>query len=102
VNYRAALDRELARIAASGVTPGLLLHSCCAPCGSCALELLSAYFRITVLYFNPNVYPAAEFERRLAEQARLLTRMDFTNPVDLLAPEYALEGFLAAARGLES
>jgi predicted adenine nucleotide alpha hydrolase (AANH) superfamily ATPase len=101
VNYQAALDRELARIAASGETPRLLLHSCCAPCGSYALEYLSAYFRIAVLYFNPNIYPEAEFEKRLAEQKRLLTRMAFQNPVDLLAPEYARGDFLAAARGLE-
>jgi predicted adenine nucleotide alpha hydrolase (AANH) superfamily ATPase len=102
VNYHVLLDRELEQIAASGAMPGLMLHSCCAPCGSYALEYLSAYFRITVLHFNPNVYPPAEFEKRLAEQKRLVTRMDFKNPVDVLAPEYAREGFLAAARGLES
>jgi predicted adenine nucleotide alpha hydrolase (AANH) superfamily ATPase len=102
VNYQAALDRELARITASGATPGLLLHSCCAPCGSYALEYLSAYFRITVLYFNPNIYPAAEFERRLSEQKRLLTLMELRNPADVIATEYAHGGFSEAACGLEN
>ena len=33
----------------------LLLHSCCAPCSSYVLEYLSKYFKITILYYNPNI-----------------------------------------------
>ena len=37
--------------------PTLALHSCCAPCSSSGVEMLSPYFDITVIYYNPNIYP---------------------------------------------
>ncbi len=40
-----------------------LIHSCCAPCSSYVLEYLSRYFRITVLYYNPNIYPESEYTK---------------------------------------
>ena len=49
----------------------LLLHACCAPCSSYVLEYLSRYFDITLLFYNPNIHPAAEYEKRLAEAKRL-------------------------------
>ena len=45
----------------------LLLHSCCAPCSSACLERLKDVFKITVLYYNPNIDEAAEYEKRKAE-----------------------------------
>ena len=45
-----------------GVTPRLLIHSCCAPCSSYVLEYLSQYFEITVLYYNPNISPKEKNE----------------------------------------
>lgn len=59
--------------------PTLLLHSCCAPCSSYVLEYLSQYFRITVLYYNPNIYPEEEYERRVQEQERLIAQMQERN-----------------------
>ena len=50
----------------------LLLHSCCAPCSSATLEWLSQYFQITVFYYNPNIAPEGEFQKRLAEQRRVI------------------------------
>ena len=52
--------------------PGILLHSCCGPCSSSVLELLSKYFDVTVLWYNPNLYPEAEYEKRLATQKQLI------------------------------
>ena len=46
-------------------TPRLLLHSCCAPCSSHVLTLLSEYFDITILYYNPNIYPTNEYDYRV-------------------------------------
>ena len=57
--------------------------SCCAPCSSYVLEYLSRYFRITVLYYNPNISPREEFERRAAEQRRLLAEMPRATPLYL-------------------
>ncbi|MDR2044691.1 MAG: epoxyqueuosine reductase QueH [Clostridium sp.] len=50
----------------------LFLHSCCAPCSSSVLELLSRFFRITVFYWNPNIHPEGEYRKRAAEQRRFL------------------------------
>ena len=45
--------------------PKLLLHACCGVCSSSVLEKLIPYFDITVLYYNPNIYPKEEFDKRL-------------------------------------
>ena len=42
----------------------LLLHACCAPCSSYVLEYLTNFFDITILYYNPNIYPKEEFDKR--------------------------------------
>ena len=34
--------------------PSILLHSCCGPCSSSVIELLSQHFDVTVLWYNPN------------------------------------------------
>ncbi|MBQ3824404.1 MAG: epoxyqueuosine reductase QueH, partial [Clostridia bacterium] len=60
-----------AKIAASGARPRLLLHSCCGPCSSSVLEYLGGLFAVTVCYDNPNIYPEAEYKKRLSEQKRL-------------------------------
>lgn len=101
-NYQKCLDATLERLTAAGETPSLLLHSCCAPCSSYVLEYLSRYFRITVLYYNPNISPRAEFERRLQEQQRLIEEMPLARPVELMAGEYTPERFAAIARGHET
>ena len=54
--------------------PRLLLHACCAPCSSYTLEYLSRYFDITIYYYNPNIHPAEEYARRLAELENFLPR----------------------------
>lgn len=81
--------------------PTLLLHSCCAPCSSSVLEQLSEHFRITVLYYNPNIYPREEYEFRKAEQQAFIRRFPFKNPVDFLDCEYEPSQFYEAVRGLE-
>ena len=52
--------------------PKLLLHSCCAPCSSSVLSRIKEYFDITVLYYNPNIYPQEEYFKRKKEQIKLL------------------------------
>ncbi len=50
----------------------ILLHSCCGPCSSACIERLKDYFDITVIYYNPNIEPLAEYQHRKEEQLRLL------------------------------
>ena len=80
----------------------LLLHSCCGPCSSYVLEYLSPYFTITVLFYNPCIQPASEFQRRLAAQQQLIKAMAFQNPVTLQVPPYEPAQFLTAVKGLEN
>lgn len=56
--------------------PKLLLHSCCGPCSTSVLELLSKYFIVDVYYYNPNIYPEEEFIKRKEEQRRILNDLN--------------------------
>ncbi len=64
-NYQRELDGIIERNQREERTPHLLLHSCCAPCSSYVLEYLSRYFKITVFYYNPNIYPEEEYSKRV-------------------------------------
>ena len=52
--------------------PKLLLHSCCAPCSTTVIERLKDYFDITIIYYNPNIEPYSEYEKRKKEQIRII------------------------------
>ncbi len=82
-------------------TPRLLLHSCCGPCSSYVLEYLSDYFDITLFFYNPNIQPAEEYEKRLLTQKKLLERAKYKNPVVFLAGEYEPQRFFDTVKGLE-
>lgn len=99
-NYQKILDTIIATIP-EGKTPRLLLHSCCAPCSSYVLDYLSRHFAITVLYYNPNISPASEFELRAKEQMRLIREMAPQNPVECVVGHYDPTEFAAIAKGHE-
>lgn len=101
INYQYKLDELIKSLETQLGTPRLLLHSCCAPCSSYCLEYLSDYFSITVLYYNPNIYPEAEFVKRAEEQRRLIGEMKVKNPVTLVVDRYDENEFFDAVRGLE-
>ena len=62
-NFQRETEKAIERLCVVS-RPPLLLHACCAPCSSATLERLAAHFDITVLYYNPNIYPREEFDRR--------------------------------------
>lgn len=101
INYQKQTDKIIDGIVHSGEAPTLLLHSCCAPCSSYTLEYLSQYFDITVFYFNPNISPKAEFDKRLAEQKRLIEQLPAKNSIKLIAGDYDYDEFLTVAKGYE-
>lgn len=100
-NYQKELEAIIKQNESRSRVPRLFLHSCCAPCSSYVLEYLSRYFAITVLYYNPNIYPPAEYRLRVEEQGELIARMPFDHPVTLLEGVYRPEAFYEAVRGLE-
>lgn len=100
INYQKETDSVIESL--NGTVPTLLLHSCCAPCSSYTLEYLSRYFSITVFYFNPNISTKAEFDKRFAEQKRLIETLPSENKISLICGDYNYDEFLNVARGYES
>ena len=100
-NYQKELDKVLNGLGQQEYVPKLLLHSCCAPCSSYVLEYLSEYFRITVFYYNPNIYPEEEYGKRVEELRRFLSECSFRYPVKLVTAAYDSREFYGAVRGLE-
>ena len=84
INYQKRLEETIEKETKAGHVPTLFLHSCCAPCSSYVLEYLSNYFKITVFYYNPNITEEAEYKKRVAEQARLISELDTVYPIQLM------------------
>ena len=97
-NYQKELDGVI-----GGLTgrPSLLLQSCCGPCSSYVLEYLTKYFDVTVFFYDPNIRPEAEYEKRLDTLKGLLSAMPMDHTPALLEHGWRGEDFLRAARGLE-
>ena len=85
-----------------GERPRLLLQSCCGPCSSYVLEALTPFFRVTVLYYNPNIQPRAEYDLRLENQRKIIAALPTPSAVDILECDYDGEKYDAAVKGLES
>lgn len=100
-NYQLELDKIISIVEEEGRCPSLLLHSCCAPCSSYVLKYLSEYFKITLLYFNPNISPESEYMKRVAEQKRLIESMPFKNKVEFIEGRYEPREFYDAVKGYE-
>ena len=100
-NFQKELEAIIEQNRKNGIVPSLLLHSCCAPCSSYCLEYLSQYFKITVLYYNPNLFPAGEYERRVSEQKKLVSALPAKYPVTLVEMKGEPEEFYSAVKGLE-
>ena len=95
-NYQNQLDSILQQIDTSAQKPTLLLHACCGPCSSYVLEYLCSHFEITVLFYNPNIYPAQEYERRLEELKKFYTRFVPARNVVVVETPYEPEDFYKA------
>lgn len=64
--------------------PELLLHICCAPCSTYPLSVLQNDFRVTGLYYGPNIHPEVEYIVRLEEMESLARKME----IELIRAEY--------------
>ncbi|MBO5475889.1 MAG: epoxyqueuosine reductase QueH [Bacilli bacterium] len=69
INYDKMMMEEISKIDGR---KKLLLHSCCGPCSTTCIERLKDYFDVTVIYYNPNIEPREEYEKRKSEQLRYL------------------------------
>ncbi len=82
----------------------ILLHSCCAPCSTAVIERLVDEFDITILYYNPNIYPEEEYLKRKNEELKYLKILKEKQVADisLLDHDYEAEMFYRAVKGLEN
>ena len=71
INYDKVLENLISKL---DYKPKLLLHSCCGPCSSYVITYLKDYFDITILYYNPNIEPVTEYEKRKQEQIKLINK----------------------------
>lgn len=94
MNYQLSMEKIIGGLGEK--KPRLLLHVCCAPCFSYPLELLHPHFDITAFYYNPNIMPLAEYEKRLGEFEKLRRY-----PFVLRAGEWDNPRFLDCVRGME-
>jgi len=81
----------------------LVLVSCCAPCSAGAIKQLHdgavpGVDDFVVMFFNPNIFPASEYQKRMAEQIRYCEALGVRH-VEL---EYDHDAWRRAVRGLES
>lgn len=75
----------------------LLLHSCCGPCSTVCIERLKDSFDLTIFYFNPNIEPQEEYEKRKAEQKKVCKFFG----VPFVDCDYDNDGWREAVKGFE-
>ena len=97
-NYQNETDTTINSL--SGERKNLLLQCCCGPCSSYVLEYLTKYFDVTVLYYNPNIQPIEEYDKRLFWMREVVSK--YTDTVSFMECCYNGENFASVSRGLEN
>jgi len=99
-NYAKELERVIQKRGKRN--PRVLLHSCCGPCSSSVLEYLTNYFDVTLLWYNPNLYPGEEFELRFKTQVEIIEKMNLADKVIVMAEPWKNEDYEKRVKGLEN
>lgn len=92
INYDALTESALA---AAG---SVLLHCCCAPCATSVTERVIKTIKPVLYYYNPNIYPKAEYLKRLSELEKLARHFS----LELISEPYDENEFLGAIVGFEN
>lgn len=95
INYQKELDKIIDNL---DNKPRLALHSCCGPCSSYVLEYLTRYFDVTLFFYNPNIHPKQEYQKRLEEQNRLCSILG----VKTVECDYDPQNYFEYVKGLEN
>jgi len=98
INYQIKLEELINNL---DYKPKLLLHSCCGPCSSYVITYLQDYFDITILYYNPNIEPVGEYNKRKNEQIRFIKELNNPN-VTLLDIDYDNNNYREYVKGYEN
>lgn len=104
-NYSRELDDIIEKNSRDGARPTLLIHGCCAPCSSSVISFLSCHFKITELFYNPNIFPEEEYRLREDELVRMIDQMKsdgtISRDVNVIRDYYDPDEFFKIAKGLE-
>ena len=100
-NFDKLLEEIIIKHSNNNEIPKVLMHSCCAPCSSYVIEYLSNYFYLTIFYYNPNISPREEYEKRKSEQIRLINSMDTKYKVNIIDCDYDNDIYEKNIKGLE-
>lgn len=98
MNYDFEMQKQLNDVP-EGKT--LLLHACCAPCSSAVLERLANFFKITILYYNPNITDEAEYKKRVIEIKKFIDTFSTKYKIELIEGRYEPQEFFDIVKGLE-
>lgn len=101
MNYNKVMEEEISKIVAEGKKPSVLLHSCCAPCSSHVIATLTPYFDITILYYNPNIEPYEEYEKRKQEEIRFINEYPNQNKLTIMDCDHDNKLYHETIKGLE-
>lgn len=96
-------DLEMLKVLEENKGKSILLHSCCGPCSSYVIKELASYLNVTILYYNPNIEPLEEYEKRKNEQIRLIKSYN-EEGIDVKFLDYDQNDtpiFLETVKGLE-
>ena len=98
MNYEKLMEEQILN---SKEGSSLLLHACCAPCSSAVLERLASHFKISILYYNPNITEEKEYQKRLEELQNFISKLTFKYPINIIDSRYEPKEFFQIAKGLE-
>lgn len=79
------------------VSKKILIHVCCAPCAVFLVDHLHKKNNVTLFFFNPNIMPKEEYEKRLAAVKQLA----ILYKVELIVGEYCNQEFLSFAKSFK-
>ena len=81
----------------------ILLQSCCAPCSTAVIERLIDDYDITILYYNPNIYPEEEYLKRKNEELKYIEIFNKknTDKIKFFDCDYESEKFYQKTKGFE-
>lgn len=78
--------------------PKLLLHICCIGCGAYIAQILKNSFRVTLYFYNPNIYPREEYKKRLEEIKKISNLLN----LPIIIEKYDHDKWLNSVKGYES
>lgn len=78
----------------------ILLHTCCGPCVIYPLHILKDKYEVTSFFYNPNIFPYEEYEKRRSSMEKYLNEEGIHVLYSAIRESY--EDFVSTVKGNES